>query len=102
MLVRSFYHEMACHPERSVLQRSRRTCILECSPEHSQPRINATNFGLRTLSCGDSEESLNDVYHLIVSIQDRQGTPFVKGQARVADIEADHIADANIVSVTNL
>src|SRR6202453_1548243 len=48
------------------------------------------------------KEGSYDIDDLKVSIQDRQRTPFVKGQARMADIEADHIADANIVFGANL
>jgi hypothetical protein len=44
-----------------------------------------------------SEEGLNDVDDLILGVEHRQQTPFIKGQARVRDIEADHVAYAKII-----
>ena len=52
---------------------------------------------IRLFAPEPSEEGLNDVDDLILGVQHRQQAPFVEGQARVRDIEADHVAYAKII-----
>lgn len=49
-----------------------------------------------------SEEGLDDVDDVVVGVEDRQGAPFVKGEAGVADVECQHVADADIIARLDL
>src|SRR5882757_7751573 len=49
-----------------------------------------------------SEEGVNHVNDLILGIHNRQGTPFVKCQARMRNVKGNHVANAQIVFMANL
>jgi hypothetical protein len=53
--------------------------------------MEAMNSGL------DLEEGLNDFDNVVRGIEDRQGSPLVEGQARMTDIEGDHVAHAQVI-----
>src|SRR5689334_17843380 len=50
----------------------------------------------------ESEKSLHDIDHAVFGIQHRQAAPFVKHQAGMRNIEGQHVANADVISVADL
>jgi len=55
------------------------------------------SFSLRDLRGSASEESLNNLYHVVIRVNHGKVAPFVEGEAGMADVKGDHVPDAHVV-----
>src|SRR5438270_13448699 len=49
-----------------------------------------------------SKESLHQIDHTIIRIQHRHVAPFIECQARMRDVEANHVPNTNVVAWRNV